>query len=180
MSEETFRIVVTAAALIAGLAFVVEAGILIALFWITAKMQSEIAGFAEVAEPVLSKVEALFDKIGLVIERVEPALDSIEAAAARVGAAIDRFRPVVEKAMIAVERTGVLIRGVKQVTATASPIVQDVRSRIAVSLLTFAKVFPRFWERRDSSCRQVYDSKRNHMSARAVRREQMVAFRSIS
>jgi hypothetical protein len=131
MSEETFRIVVTAAALIAGLAFVVEAGILIALFRLTGKMRSEIAGFAEVAEPVLSKVKAVFDKVGLVIERVEPALDSIDAAAARVGPAIDRFRPVVEKAMIAVERTGVLIRGVKQVTATASPIVQDVRSRIA-------------------------------------------------
>src|SRR5664279_3755228 len=100
MSEETFRIVVAVAVLIACLAFVVQAGVMIALFRLTRKMQAKTAGFMEKAEPVLAKVEPVFDKIGPVIEKIGPALDSISAAAAKVGPAIDRFRPVVDLSLI--------------------------------------------------------------------------------
>src|ERR1035437_10313920 len=132
MSEETFRIVVAVAVLIACLAFVVQAGVMIALFRLTRKMQAKTAGFMEKAEPVLAKVEPVFDKIGPVIEKIGPALDSINAAAAKVGPAIDRFRPVVDRAVVVVvERTGVLIQIVNRVTATANLIMQDVRPRIA-------------------------------------------------
>jgi hypothetical protein len=62
MSEETFRIVVAAAVLIACLAFVVQAGVVIALFRLTRKTQAKTAGFVEKAEPVLAKVEPLFDR----------------------------------------------------------------------------------------------------------------------
>ena len=131
MSEETFRIVVAAAVLIACLAFVVQAGIVIALFRLTWKMQAKTAGFMEKAKPVLAKVKPVFDKIGPVIEKIGPALDSINAAAAKVGPAIDRFRPVVDRAVVVVERTGVLIQSVNRVTAAANLIMQDVRPRIA-------------------------------------------------
>ena len=49
MSEETFRIVVALAVLIACLAFVVQAGVMIALFRLTRKMQAKTAGFMEKA-----------------------------------------------------------------------------------------------------------------------------------
>src|ERR1019366_9236197 len=130
MSEETFRIGVAVAVLIACLAFVVQAGVMIALFRLTRKMQAKTAGFMEKAEPVLAKVEPVFDKIGPVIEKIGPALDTINAAAAKVGPAIDRFRPVVDRAVV-VERTGVLIQSVNRVTATANLMMQDVRPRIA-------------------------------------------------
>src|ERR1039458_6030708 len=119
MSEETFRIVVAVAVLIACLAFVVQAGVMIALFRLTRKMQAKTAGFMEKAEPVLAKMEPVFDKIG-------PALDSINAAAAKVGPAIDRFRPVVDRAVVVVERTGVLIQSVNRVTGLANLMMQDV------------------------------------------------------
>src|ERR1035437_8073502 len=131
MSEETFWIVVAVAVLIACLAFVVQAGVMIALFRLTRKMQAKTAGFMEKAEPVLAKMEPVFDKIGPVIEKIGPALDSINAAAAKVGPAIDRFRPVVDRAVVVVERTGVLIQSVNRVTATANLMMQDVRPRIA-------------------------------------------------
>src|ERR1035438_1977920 len=141
MSEETFRIVVAAAMLIACLAFVVQAGVVIALFRLTRKMQARTAGFIEKAEPVLAKVESVFDKIGPVIEKIGPALDSINAAAAKVGSAIDRFRPVVDRAVVVVERTGGLIQSGNRVTATANLIMEDVRPRIAdISDQTFAIV----------------------------------------
>jgi methyl-accepting chemotaxis protein len=131
MSEETFRIVVAAAVLIACLAFVVQAGVVIALFRLTRKMQARTAGFMEKAEPALAKVESVFDKIGPVIEKIGPALDSINTAAAKLGLAIDRFRPVVDRAVAVVERTGVLIQSVNRVTATANLIMRGVRPRIA-------------------------------------------------
>ena len=45
MSEDTFRIVVTVAVLIASLAFVVQAGIVLALYRMTRKIQDKTAGF---------------------------------------------------------------------------------------------------------------------------------------
>ena len=131
MSEETFRIVVAAAVLVACLAFVVQAGIVFALFRLTRKMQDQSDGFMQKAEPLLAKVEPVLDLVGPVIEKIGPALDSINAAAAKVGPAIDRFRPVVDRAVVVVERTGVLIQSVNRVTATANLIMQDVRPRIA-------------------------------------------------
>jgi hypothetical protein len=131
MAEETFRIVLAAAVLIACLAFVVQASILIALFQLMRKMHGKTAGFIEKAEPVLVRAGPVIDKIGPVIEKIGPILESINAAAAKGGPAIDRFLPVVDKAVVVVERTGVLIQSVSQVTATANQIMQDVRPRIA-------------------------------------------------
>ena len=131
MSEETFRIVVAVAVLIACLAFLVQAGIVFALYRLTRKVQSKTAGFMERTEPVLAKVEPVLDKVGPVIEKIGPALDSISDAAAQVGPAIERFRPVVDKTMVAVERAGALIQSANQVTTTANQILQDARPRIA-------------------------------------------------
>ena len=88
MSEETFRIVVAAGVLVACLAFLVQAGLLLAFFRLTRKMQDKSDGFMEKAEPLLAKVEPVLDKVGPVIERIGPALDSISATAARFGPAI--------------------------------------------------------------------------------------------
>ncbi|MCX6629255.1 MAG: hypothetical protein NTW28_16685 [Candidatus Solibacter sp.] len=134
MSEETFRIVVTSAVLIACLAFVVQAGVVLALFRLTRKMQGRTAGFMARAEPVLAKVEPVLDRVGPAIERIGPTLDSISATAEKFGPAIDRFLPVVDKTVVVVERAGVLIQSVNQ-------IMQDARPRIAeVSIETAAIV----------------------------------------
>src|ERR1019366_4657447 len=106
MSEETFRIVVAAAVLVACLAFVVQAGIVFALFRLTRKMQDQSDGFMQKAEPLLAKVEPVLDLVGPVIEKIGPALDSINAAAAKVGPAIDRFLPVVDHTLVVAERPG--------------------------------------------------------------------------
>src|ERR1035437_3865142 len=131
MSEETFRIVVAAAVVIACLAFMVQAGIVFALFRLTRKMQGQSDEFMERAEPLLAKVEPVLDKVGPVIEKIGPALDSINATAAKFGPAMDRFLPVVDKTIVVVERAGVLIQSVNHVAATANQILQEARPRIA-------------------------------------------------
>lgn len=130
MSEETFRIIVATAVLIACLAFVVQAGIVLALFRLARKMQGKTAGFMERAEPLLAKVGPVLDRVGPVIGKVGPALDSIKAAAAEVAPAMERFRPVVDKTVVAVERAGVLIQTVNRVAASANQIMQEARPRI--------------------------------------------------
>ena len=122
------------AVLIVWLAFVVQAGVMIALFRLSRKMQAKTAGFMEKAESVLAKVEPVFDKITPVIEKIGPALDAINAAAAKLGPAIDRFLPVADKTIVVVERTGVLIQNVNRVTAAANLIMQDVRPVSRTSL----------------------------------------------
>jgi ABC-type transporter Mla subunit MlaD len=131
MSEEIFRIVVAVAVLVACLAFVVQAGIVFALYRLTRKMQDRTAGFMECVEPVLARVEPVIEQAGPVIDRIGPALDAIYAVAEKFGPAIDRFLPVADKAAVVVDRTGALIQSVNLVTATANRIMQESRPQIA-------------------------------------------------
>src|ERR1035438_970618 len=130
MPEETFRIVVAAAVAIACLAFVVQAGVVLALFRLTRKMQEKTAGFMEVAEPVLARVEPVLDQVGPVIERIGPALDAINDTAGRLGPAIDRFLPVIDKTIVIVQSAGVLVQSANQATMTANQLLQDARPRV--------------------------------------------------
>jgi ABC-type transporter Mla subunit MlaD len=117
MSEATFRIVVAAAVLVACLAFVVQAGIVFALFRLTRKMQDQSDEFMQRAAPLLAKVEPVLDKVGPVIEKIGPVLDSIDVMAAKLG-------PVVERA-------SAFIQSVNQVAVSTNQIMQDARPRIA-------------------------------------------------
>ncbi len=138
MSEDTFRIVVTAAVLLASLAFVVQAGIVFAMYRLTRKIQVKTEGFVTRAEPVFAKIEPLLDKAGPVIEKagpvvekVGPAIDTIRATVVRLGPVIDRCIPVVDQAKVAVERAGVLIQNANLVAVSANEILLDTRPRIA-------------------------------------------------
>ena len=131
MSEETFRIVVAAAVLIACLAFVVQAGIVFALFRLTRRMQEKTAGFMAHTEPLLAKVEPVLDKVGPVIDRIGPALDNVAAAALKVGPTVDRLLPVFDKAGVVVDRAGVLVQSANQVTLSTNQVIQEMRPRIA-------------------------------------------------
>ena len=131
MSEETFRIVVAAAVLIASLAFVVQAGIVLALFRLTRKMQGNTAGLMESAEPVLAKVEPVLEKVGPVLEKIGPTIDQLNTTFAKFGPAIERFLPLVDSAKVVVERTGVFVQNANQAAATTNQILLDSRPRIA-------------------------------------------------
>jgi len=131
MSEETFRIVVAAAVLLACMAFVVQAGIVVALYRLTRKMQDKTADFMANTEPLLAKVEPVLDKVGPVIDRIGPALDNVAAAALKVGPAMDRMLPVLDKAGVVVDRAGVLVQSANQVTLSTNQVIQELRPRIA-------------------------------------------------
>src|SRR5215469_8225882 len=103
MSDDVFRIVITVAVILACLAFLVQAGVAIALYRVARKMQEKIS-------PLVEKGEQVADKAGPVIERIGPLLD--------------QARPVVQKAGPAVDR-------VTEILATSGKILEDTRPRIA-------------------------------------------------
>ena len=103
MSEDIFRIVVTVAVALACLAFLVQAGVAVALYRVVRKMQEKIS-------PLVEKGQGVAEKAGPVIEKIGPLLD--------------QARPVVQKAGPAVDK-------VTEILATSGKILEETRPRIA-------------------------------------------------
>jgi len=83
MPEDIFRIVVTVAVLLAAVAFVVQAGMAIAIYGVARKMQHKVS-------PLLEKAEAVVNKAGPVIDQIGPAIDKVGPVLQRAGPAVDR------------------------------------------------------------------------------------------
>ncbi len=77
MSEETFRIVITAAVGFACLGFVVQACVVIAMYSTARKMQKKLFPLVERLEPLAAKVEPMLDRVGVVVEKLGPAVDKL-------------------------------------------------------------------------------------------------------
>ena len=74
MTEDVFRIVVTAGVVLASLAFVVQAGIMFAILRVTRKAQESAERFTGKAEPVIVLHDHQVDRAGRVFHhhRSEP------------------------------------------------------------------------------------------------------------
>jgi methyl-accepting chemotaxis protein len=103
VTEDTFRIVVTAAVALACIAFVVQAVAMFALYRVARRMQQKVGPLADQAEPVIGKLGPMIDKIGL--------------AAGKVGPVVDKVGPVVDR--------------VEMVLATTNRIMEETRPRIS-------------------------------------------------
>jgi len=131
MPDDVFRIVVAAAVALAALAFVIQAGVVIAFYRGSKKTQERLLQFMGQVEPVLAKVEPVLAKVEPVLDRLGPTFD-------RIGPVIDKFGPALEKAGPAIERIGPAADHIGQmadklgaVLATANRIMEDTRPRIA-------------------------------------------------
>jgi hypothetical protein len=137
MDENLFRIVVTVAVSIASLAFVVQAGIMLALYKVARKTQGNAEQLMRKVEPVLAKtgpamvraeslmarVEVVLEKTGPVIDRVGPVLDQAVPLIKRVGPVVDEARAVVAKAGSFMERA-------TDVAVSTNMLVQDTRPQV--------------------------------------------------
>src|SRR6266540_7433592 len=97
MSDEIFRIVVAAGVVLAGIAFVAQAGILFAIYRVSRKTEGKTAAFMARLDPVIAKVGPTLEKAGPIIDQIGPVIK-------KIGPVIDRIGPVVEKAGIALDR----------------------------------------------------------------------------
>jgi methyl-accepting chemotaxis protein len=117
MSEETFRIVVTVAVLLACIAFIVQAGIALAMYFVARKMQRKV-------EPLVDRAQPLIAKAGPVIDKIGPMIDKFGPVAEKAG-------PAIEKAGKVIEKVGPVVDNAASVLATANRIVEENRPRVA-------------------------------------------------
>jgi ABC-type transporter Mla subunit MlaD len=114
MTENDFRIVVAVAVTLAVLAFVIQAGVVIAVYRGSKKTQHLIAKFTRDMKAVLSKVEP-------VLNRINPE---------RIGTTIGRMGPVIDKLAPAADKISQMVDKMETVCITANRILDDTRPQI--------------------------------------------------
>jgi ABC-type transporter Mla subunit MlaD len=144
MTDDIFRIVVMTAVVLAGVGFVVQAGMAILLYRVVRRMQQQTGALVDRAEPVIEKLGPLIDKAGPVIDRAGPmmakagvaidkagvAIDKAGAVIEDVGAAVDRITLTVEKAGPVIDRAGPVLADAGRVLTTTNRILEEARPRI--------------------------------------------------
>lgn len=144
MTEDVFRIVITAAVALAAIAFVVQAGVLFALYRVTRKAQGSAESFMKKVEPVLARAEPAIEKAGNVIERAGPVIDRLGPVIAKLGTTIDKVGPVLDRAVPAIEkvgpaldeareslaRAGMLIERANEIAANTNLVIEEARPQI--------------------------------------------------
>jgi uncharacterized phage-associated protein len=112
MPDDLFRIIVTAAVLLACVAFLVQAIVAVALYRVIRKTQETIS-------PLVEKGEIVSAKAMPVIEKIEPLVDQTIEAWKRVG-------PVLEKTAPALERATTILTTSQEILAEARPRVVEM------------------------------------------------------
>ena len=131
MSEDVFHIVVAAAVALAALAFVVQAGVVIAFYRGTKKTQQTVADLRGEVRPILAKIEPVLDRMGPIVERIGPTIDRIGPVFDKLGPAIDRAGPAIGRIGPAADKIGQMVDRFGVVLATANRIMEDTRPQIA-------------------------------------------------
>jgi hypothetical protein len=116
MSEDVFRIFVSAAVFLALIAFVVQAGMFIGLYRAVRKMQEKVAPLIEKAEPVIQKAGPLIDKFGPVAEKAGPLVGDIRQTVQKVGPILDSTHKLIQDNQ---PRVAEIVQEVTSMTKTA-------------------------------------------------------------
>ena len=130
MDENVFRIVVTAAVVIASLAFVVQAGIVLALYKVARKTQGDAASFMGKLEPVIAKAGPVIDKTGDVIERAGPVVDRVGPAMDQLMPEVRKILPLVDEARQTLAKVGTFIGHADDIAVTTNRLLTDVRPQV--------------------------------------------------
>src|SRR5580698_6237861 len=137
MSEEVFRLVITAAVLLACIAFVVQATVAIAFYKTVRKIQQKVDHLSDKVEPLMAKIEPvvekagpIIDKVGPVIERVGPLLDRAMVTMERMKPAIDLAVQVIGKVEAVMLQAGPVLDNARQLVGNANMVITDVRPHI--------------------------------------------------
>ncbi|HTS65671.1 MAG TPA: hypothetical protein VMH28_26795 [Candidatus Acidoferrales bacterium] len=123
MTEDVFRIVVTAAVALAAIAFVVQAAIVFAMYRASRKMEVKAVKFIEGIEPVIQRTAPMLD-------RAAPVMDAVAATIDRLGPMLDKAGPALERIGPMADKFGVLAERATAMTASATRILDDTRPKV--------------------------------------------------
>jgi len=97
MPDDVFRIVITVAVVLACLAFLVQAGIAIALYRVASRMQKKVFPLVDRADALVKEAAPVVTKIGPVIDRTGPAIDSVQAILAKTDKIVAELQPRIKE-----------------------------------------------------------------------------------
>lgn len=124
MSDDLFRIVISVAAVLACLAFLVQAGIAISLFGLVRKMQRKMLPLADRAHAAMEKAGPVLDQARVAMEKAGPVIDQVQVVLRKAAPAAEQAGPLIEKTRAAVVRA-------EAVLASAQKILEEARPRVA-------------------------------------------------
>jgi methyl-accepting chemotaxis protein len=126
MSEDAFRIVITAAVILACVAFIVQSFVVMALFGVMRKMQRKIA-------PLIEKGEAVATSAVPVIEKVKPLAEQAAATLQKAGPTLEKAGPAMEKVTAILTSTHQILEEnrprIAEITADGAAMVKSGREQ---------------------------------------------------
>ena len=126
MPDDVFRIVITVAVVLACLAFLVQAGIAIALYRVASGMQKKVFPLVDSASALVKDAAPVVAKVAPVIDRVGPAMDSLQAVLTKTDKIIADVQPRIKE--ISTEAAAIAKSGRRQVERIGE-LLEDAGSR---------------------------------------------------
>ena len=93
MPDDLFRIVITVAVALACLAFLVQAGVAIALYRVTSRMQKKIFPLVDRVDAAAQEAIPVIEKVGPIVDKAGPLLDSAQGVLANTQKIIADVQP---------------------------------------------------------------------------------------
>ena len=131
MSDEVFRIAITAAVALGCIAFVVQAAVALALYRTARKMQQKIDELVDTVEPVVTKFGPVVDKLGPIIDNAAPVLERIGPMMDTTGRVMDQIGAVAQRAAPAVDTARVALTTANRILEEARPHIAEVSGEVA-------------------------------------------------
>jgi ABC-type transporter Mla subunit MlaD len=135
MSEDVFRLVITAAVLLACIAFVVQAAVAIAFYKTVRKIQQKVDHLGDKVEPLIAKIEPVVEKVGPVIDKVGPVIERIGPLVDEVMTTMERMKPVIDGAVEVIGKVG-------KVVEQAVPVIDSAKQAVASANLAISEARP--------------------------------------
>jgi hypothetical protein len=110
MPEDIFRVVITAAVVLACIAFLIQAFVVLALYRTAKRLQLKVDELAGGVAPLIAKAGPVIDKMGPVV---------------------DKSAQVIGQIGLAVEQAGPVMEGARLIMLNANQLIADTRPRIA-------------------------------------------------
>lgn len=93
MPEDVFRIVITVAVALACLAFVVQAGVALALYRVASRMQTKVLPVLDRLDAVVKETTPVVAKVGPLVDRAGPILDATQSILTRTQKILEENQP---------------------------------------------------------------------------------------
>ena len=131
MTEEVFRIVVTAAVALACVATLVQAVVAVLVYRAIRGIDKKAAPVIGRIGPVLDRIQATFEKAGPVMEKIGVVAEKAGPVIERIAPMMEQVGPVVEKMGPAVVQAGLILENVNRLVAETRPKIVRISDDVA-------------------------------------------------